>query len=274
MASRDRQVRAASLMAAASFLMVTSVASAAVVAPISFSSSTDFTSNFQTTFTTSGSTLSQAAVAGSDSLPGVLRFTAAAASSTGVTMYDTGAPSLMRFGSEAARVDFSTSQSGASIGLLLRVSDADTAGYMAVVNVHSTSDQIRFFKASGVGTSQSFNTGSAGTQLLNQQTTNSLNLSSFYTLQFTATNINSNTAVQLDAAVYAIGGTTPLAGMSLSYVDSSTPFLADGQAGLRLGSLSTSNTTLVDNFQIIPEPVSLSLVGAAVSLVALRRRRL
>lgn len=157
-----------------------------------------------------------------------------------------------------------------SLGLWSRVNAAGNSGYLGLINIISaTSVQLRIFdsNSSPSGTS-------VGTALFNQTfsglAAGTFDTSSFYTVSFNTTTTLAN-QVEFTLSISTLGGQS-IASTGV-VTDTTSPVLADGQAGLR----AAGTTLYIDNFTIaaIPEPSSFATLLGLVSLggVLVRRRR-
>lgn len=254
------------------FLSLSAVAGAATV---TFSSPSDYTSNFRTTLAvTNGGTVGQNSAAGPDGSAGILRVTASGTGSGSyIALYDTTPAdntAQNTFVNEQVQADFRMSATNSSFGLFSRVNAAETAGYLGLINIDASgsNDQIRIFDSTApTGTG-------VGTALVNTTTTSSaLSLNTWYTMVFGSANNGSN--VDLSLKIFNFGDdpsvATPL--LTASTTDTTTPLTSAGEVGLRFNAVQgAGNTVDADNFSVVPEPSSLGLLLLGSALLLKRRR--
>jgi hypothetical protein len=236
------------------------------VAPITFSTASDYTSNFRQTIAEGNLS------SGVDS--GVYRVLSNSTQSSSVlSLYDTtpgdGTATRNTFLNETVRSDFRIVGAGGSFGLLVRVSSTDATSYLGLINIDSssTNDQIRLFDSTPA------NSMTVSSTLHNSTTSSSvLSLNTWYTLSLTAAN-NATSGVDLTLQVFAQGtDTNPL--LSAVVTDTSSPLLSAGQIGVRMYSTAGSGrSTATDNFTVVPEPASLGLLAILPPVLLPRRRR-
>ncbi len=155
---------------------------------------------------------------------------------------------------------------GPSMGLFASVNDANTSGYMGLINfVSSASVRLRIWDSN----SSTVSSNSVGT-LLSDQTfaVPTISTSLFYTGSFMAA--PSVGTMDFNLSLFDSTGTTLIA--SLDGSDLTSP-VTSGQVGIR-----TSSTSMyVDSFSVtpVPEPsqIGLMMVGGLALLTFVRRRR-
>jgi len=141
---------------------------------------------------------------------------------------------------------------------------------MAIVNLSTTAglNVLRIFDGAT-------STGAAGSSVaaLTATSDNLLVAGTFYSLEFST--INSGANVQLSASLFALNdfGGTPI--YTTNYLDTTLPFSAAGEAGVRFGKafIPTQSNTDLTMFAVVPEPSSGLLLGlASLAFLGLRRR--
>lgn len=248
----------------------------AIPGPITFGTSDYDNGASQTTGvfrdTANNSTINQVDDGGN----GILRFTAPSSGTlSAATFYDTtpsNTSTLNTFGDVTIRADVRFGiTTGNGVGIYARTDSSGQAAYMFLLTGDDTTNTLRLFKTSSSSTAYG---GNAGTQIGSSVGFSGVSANTFYTMEFTLANTAGPAGVALTGKLFQQGTMTQI-GNTISFTDTTSPLLSNGQVGLRFrdGSGAAASQTDVDNFTVVPEPTTFAMLLGGMGVLLMKRRR-